>query len=82
MFYFFPTVISPFDTSLQIFWDFNVYRFGRQIFWRRSHTRTNRALMPVQFRMRIPLNAIIDDGQIAIYRQSEGMTYGHDIVSR
>lgn len=44
--------------------------------------RARIALMRVQFRMRIPLNAIIDDGQIAIYCRSKGMTYGHDIVSR
>lgn len=36
----------------------------------------------IQFRMRILLNAIIDNGQMAIHCQSEGMAYRCGIVSR
>lgn len=67
------------------FWEFQLSRLyieRRKFSTGLSNARSNHINAGIRFRMRILLNEIIDDGQIAIYCRSEGIAYGHGIVSR
>lgn len=78
-FYSLPTIISPPETRSNLSMAFPR---SSDINFRNEPRAREIISIWVQCRMRILLNAIIDDGEIAIYCRSEGMTYGHDIVSR